>query len=114
MADTRKIASSVDVLYYDPTESATESRFVKYGSLEFSRNESGRIHEQKTVMVDLKCLYLRFLFHRPFKNKENFFSQVQIHQLLVFGGESNIMLPLDHSIAKKNHVDPKNITEEED
>lgn len=69
LADSRKIASSVDILYYDPTESSTESRFTKYGSLEFSRNESGKIHEQKTVMVDMKCLYLRFLFHRPHKTK---------------------------------------------
>ena len=65
-------------------------------------------------MVDMKCLYLRFLFHRPFKNKENFFSQIHIHQLTIFGGESNIMLPLDHSITKKNQIDHRAVTEEED
>ena len=52
----------------------------------------------------MKCLYLRFLFHRPFKNKQNFFSQVYIHQLAVYGGETNIMLPLDTSIGKKNNI----------
>jgi centrosomal protein CEP104 len=86
LADNRKIAETVDLLYYDPTESGAENRFTKYGSVEFSRNKSGRIHEQKTVIVDMRCLYLRLLFQRPYKNIENFFSQVYIHQMAVYGG----------------------------
>jgi hypothetical protein len=38
LADNSKIASSVDILYYDPTEEGAENRFAKYGALEFSRN----------------------------------------------------------------------------
>lgn len=55
-------------------------------------------------MVDMNCLYLRFLFHRPYKNKENFFSQVHIHQLTVYGGESNIILPIDTNIGRKGSL----------
>lgn len=92
----------MDILYYDPTESSTESRFTKYGSLEFGHNDNGNIQEQKTVMVELKCLYMRFIFHKPYKNKENFFSQVHIHQLSVFGGQSNMVLPLESPGNRKN------------
>ena len=44
------------------------------------------MREQKTLMVDLKCLYLRFLLHKPHKSKENFFSQVGLFQLSIYGG----------------------------
>ena len=38
VSDSRKISSSIDILYYNPSEGGTESRFSKYGSLQFSRN----------------------------------------------------------------------------
>lgn len=61
----------------------------------------------------MKCLYLRFLFHKPYKNKENFFSQVSIHQITVFGGETNIGLD---DISRKAQVplNSQSINEEED
>jgi hypothetical protein len=39
-------------------------------------------------MVDIKCLYLRFLFHKPYQTKENFFSQIGIQQITAFGVDS--------------------------
>jgi centrosomal protein CEP104 len=63
-----KIASQVDILYYVPT-GRQEQRFYKYGYLQFNRNEGGNVREQKTIMVDISCLYLRFLFHKPHPSK---------------------------------------------
>lgn len=39
-------------------------------------------------MVDINCLYLRFLFHKPYPSKENFFSQIGLLALSVFGNEA--------------------------
>lgn len=36
-------------------------------------------------MVDLHCTYLRFLLHKPHPNKQNFFSQVGLHEINPFG-----------------------------
>lgn len=36
-------------------------------------------------MVDMHCTYLRFLLHKPHTNKQNFFSQVGLHEINVFG-----------------------------
>jgi hypothetical protein len=38
-------------------------------------------------MVDLNCLYLRLLFHKPHPSKENFFSQVGLQALTLYGSE---------------------------
>lgn len=65
-----------------------EHRFYKYGYLQFSRNEGGNFREQKTINVDINCLYLRFLFHKPHPSKENFFSQVGLLALSVYGNEA--------------------------
>ena len=46
-------------------------------------------------MVDIKCLYLRFLFYKPHKNKENFFSQIGLHQLNIYGSEANGIMPIE-------------------
>jgi hypothetical protein len=48
-------------------------------------------------MVNINCLYLRLLFHKPYQSKENFFSQVGIHQIVVFGDENpSATLPLEN------------------
>ena len=86
VSDHRKIASQVDILYYVPTGSQ-EERFYKYGYLQFSRNENGSSREQKTIMVDVNCLYLRLLFHKPHLAKDNFFSQIGLQALTLFGSE---------------------------
>lgn len=41
---------------------------------------------------------------------------MHVHQLAVYGGESNIMLPLDTGIGKKNSIaiDSRTMAEEED
>ena len=74
------------------------------------------MREQKTLMVDVKCLYLRFLFHKPYKSKENFFSQVGLYQLSIFGGESNTMLPMEPIGNKQENVglDQNAMNDEED
>jgi len=64
VSDHRKIASQVDILFYVPTGSQ-EERFYKYGYFQFSKSDSGSIREQKSIVVDINCLYLRFLFHKP-------------------------------------------------
>ncbi len=47
-------------------------------------------------MVNINCLYLRLLFHKPYQSKENFFSQVGIHQIVAYGEEnSSATLPLE-------------------
>jgi hypothetical protein len=38
-------------------------------------------------MVDLNCLYLRLLFHKPHPAKDNFFSQIGLQALALFGSE---------------------------
>jgi hypothetical protein len=86
VSDHRKICSQVDILYYVPTGSQ-EERFYKYGYLQFTRNENGSSREQKTIMVDLNCLYLRLLFHKPHPTKENFFSQIGLQALSLFGSD---------------------------
>lgn len=40
-------------------------------------------------MVDIKCVYLRFLLHKPHASKENFFSQIGIHQITIYGNDIN-------------------------
>ena len=40
-------------------------------------------------MVDINCLYLRLLFHKPFTTKENFFSQIGLQGLSIYGGETS-------------------------
>lgn len=39
-------------------------------------------------MVDIKCLYLRFLIHKPHQSKENFFSQIGIQQISIYGNDA--------------------------
>lgn len=63
-----------------------EERFYKYGFLNFSKIEN-KTREEKVIMVDINCLYLRFLFHKPYPSKENFFSQIGLHLLGVYGSE---------------------------
>jgi hypothetical protein len=63
-----------------------DERFYKYGFFSFSSHEKSE-REHKTIMVDLNCLYLRFLFHKPFPTKENFFSQIGLLTMSLFGSE---------------------------
>ncbi len=51
-------------------------------------------------MVDIKCLYIRFLFHKPYASKENFFSQIGIHQIFIYGTDSNSTLALIEKLPK--------------
>lgn len=46
-------------------------------------------------MVDIKCLYLRFLFHKPYNSKENFFSQISIHSIQIYGTDAGIMAVME-------------------
>ena len=38
-------------------------------------------------MVDINCIYLRLLFHKPYQDRDNFFSQIGLHSLSIFGSE---------------------------
>ena len=86
MSDHRKISSQVDILYYVPI-AHQQQRFYKYGYLQFNRADSSNLREVKTIMVDINCLYLRLLFHKPYPSKENFFSQIGLAALSIFGLE---------------------------
>lgn len=87
LSNCRKIASRIDILYYSDSKDNVESRFTKYGYVQLSSNEQTNYEgrEQKTIMVDLHCTYMRFLLHKPHPNKQNFFSQVGLHEINVIG-----------------------------
>ena len=38
-------------------------------------------------MVDINCIYLRLLFHKPYQARDNFFSQIGIQSLNIYGSE---------------------------
>ena len=63
---------------------------MKYGFMQFGRNDNLGVREQKTLMVDFKCVFIRLLFNKPHKSKENFFSQVGLHELKVYGSEGEM------------------------
>lgn len=86
MSNCRKIARRIDILYYSEKDSV-ESRFSKYGFVQLSTNEQTNFEgrEFKTIMVDMHCSYVRFLMHQPHPNKQNFFSQVGLHEINVIG-----------------------------
>ena len=86
VSDHRKISSQVDLLYYVPVLNQ-QQRFYKYGYLQFNRNEQGNAREVKTIMVDINCIYLRLLLHKPYQARDNFFSQIGLHSLSIYGSE---------------------------
>ena len=56
-------------------------------------------------MVDVNCLYIRFLFHKPHSSRENFFSQIGIQSLSLYGSEHNSSLLQEPSNSNEQHDD---------
>ena len=63
-------------------------------------------------MVDINCLYLRFLFHKPYPSKENFFSQIGLHLLGVYGSEQPNLIMQEPS-AREEREEGANEEDEE-
>lgn len=80
-----KITSRIDFLYHLPGNNTMED-FKKYGYITFNDNlESGLNAKEvkKLSNLNIQTLYLRLIFHKNHPNKNNFFNQVGLCQLII-------------------------------
>lgn len=86
-----KIPSKIEIFVYLPDLTSpienNEFRYKKLGYISLDSNErSGfQARELKSVFLENPCLYMKLVFHKCHINKFNFFNQISLIAISVFG-----------------------------